>query len=54
MTKLFFLSFYTEFLPRFCGFFHPLGKKIFQNIIFLHRDEKKKNGFFFPTGQIFS
>ena len=42
MTKLFFLSFYTEFLPRFCSFFHPLGKKLFQNIIFLHRNEKKK------------
>ena len=33
---LYFLSFYTEFLPRFCVFFfHPLGKKIFQNLIFL-------------------
>ena len=36
-----FLSSYTEFLPLFCIFFHPLEKKIFQNLIQ-------------PVGQIFS
>ena len=36
-----FLSFYTEFLPRFRVFFRRSGKKIFENCIFFHRDEKK-------------
>ena len=36
-----FLSFYTEFLPRFRVFFRRSGKKIFENRIFFHRDEKK-------------
>ena len=31
----FFLSFYTEFLPRFRVFFRRLGKKIPKNVIFL-------------------
>ena len=30
-----FLSFYTEFLPRFRVFFRRLGKKIPKNVIFL-------------------
>ena len=39
------LSFYTEFLPRFCGFFSSPRKK---------KSSKISNGFFFPIGQIFS
>ena len=36
-----FLSFYTEFLLHFRGFFRRPGKNIFQNQISFHRDEKK-------------
>ncbi len=57
MTKLFFLSFYTEFLPSFCGFFHPLGKKSSKISFFCIAMKKKKMDFsslqdkFFPKDE---
>ena len=40
-TDAFFHSIPNSFHVFVFFFFHPLGKKIFQNLIFFHRDERK-------------